>query len=294
MSVRKLGYIGMNVADLAAVETIFGRVLGMQASKSADAKTVSFRMDERRHRFTFMAAERDSLAYVGWETDTREGLQRVAERVAQHGYAVVPGTAQEKTERAVLDLFSFTGPDGVRVEIFFGGIEDVTPFQAAHGISGYRTGDQGLGHLVLGSADPDACVHFYREILDFQVSDYIHWDVCRATFLHCNPRHHSLAVMNACFGTDAGQMNHVMVQANSMDDVGRAYDVVRELGIPVVLTLGKHSNDHMTSFYIQTPGGWAIECGHGAREIDADWDVKYYDTPRLWGHHLQSPPAPPG
>ncbi|WP_087687459.1 VOC family protein [Pandoraea sp. PE-S2R-1] len=292
MSVRKLGYVGLNVRDIATVKTIFGRVLGMQARPGGDG-TISYRMDARHHRFTFVPGNSDSLAYVGWETDSLEALQRLAETIGRQGHAVRPATAQEKAERAVLDMFWFDGPDGVRTEIAFGGIEDAEPFAPARTISGFRTEEQGLGHVVLGSADADATVKFYRDSLGFSVSDYIHWDVCRATFLHCNARHHSLAVMNPVYGTAAGQLNHVMVQANAMDDVGRAYDIVRDLGIPVVLTLGKHSNDHMTSFYIQTPGGWAIEYGHGAREIDNDWDVKYYDSPRLWGHHLQSPAVPP-
>ena len=62
--------------------------------------------------------------------------------------------------------------------------------------------------------------------------------------------------------------------------------------MPLVLTLGKHSNDHMTSFYMHTPGGWAIEFGYGALEIDEEWDVRFYDSPRLWGHSLKKPAAP--
>jgi 2,3-dihydroxybiphenyl 1,2-dioxygenase len=292
MSVSRLGYVGLNVRDMAAIETIFGRVLGMQPRPGTDGHAVSYRMDERCHRFTFMPAAQDSLAYVGWETDSLDALHALAERVAQQGIEVSRGSPQENAQRAVLERYSFDGPDGVRVEIFFGGIEDPTPCQSPQMVSGYCTRDQGLGHIVLASADPDATVRFYRDTLGFRVSDYVHWDVCRVTFLHCNARHHSLAVMNPVYGTAAGQLNHMMVQANAMDDVGRAYDRVRELGIPVVLTLGKHSNDHMTSFYMQTPGHWAIECGHGAREIDAQWEVRYYDSPRLWGHHLQSPAAP--
>jgi len=257
MGISRLGYIGMNVRDLGVVETVLGRVLGMQPRRGGDGDALSYRMDERHHRFTFIPAARDSLAYVGWEVDSLEALHRLAERIGQKGVSVTRGSVEEKSDRAVFELFSFRG------------------------------------HTVLGSADPDAAVRFYRETLGFEISDYVHWDIARVTFLHCNPRHHSLAVMNACYGTEPGQMNHLMVEAQSLDDVGRGYDLVRELEVPLVLTLGKHSNDHMTSFYIHMPGGWAIEYGYGGREIDADWEVKYYDSPRLWGHHLQSPAAPP-
>lgn len=294
MSELRLGYLGMQVRDAEAVSQIFGQVLGMQAREAATTTpgAVAFRMDERHHRIMLLPGSEDRVAYVGWETASVDALHALAECVAARGTTLRRGSQAELAARHVLEMYWFHAPDGVRTEIAFGLVEDATPFVPAYGGAGFRTGEQGLGHIVLGSTAPESTVRFYRESLGFSPSDYIRWDVADVTFLHCNTRHHSLAVMNAVYGTAPGQLNHVMVQANAMDDVGRAYDRVRELEIPVVLTLGKHSNDHMTSFYIQTPGGWAIEYGHGAREIDADWQVQYYDSPRLWGHHLQQPAAP--
>lgn len=72
-----------------------------------------------------------------------------------------------------------------------------------------------------------------------------------------------------------------------MDDVGYGYDIVRDLGIPVTIEPGKHSNDHMQSFYLQTPSGFWIEYGFGGREIGPDWEIKSYDQPMLWGHRVQ-------
>ena len=34
---------------------------------------------------------------------------------------------------------------------------------------------------------------FYREVLDFTLTDYVDIQAARAVFLHVNPRHHSLA-----------------------------------------------------------------------------------------------------
>ena len=48
-------------------------------------------------------------------------------------------------------------------------------------------------------------------------------------------------------------MHHMMVELFSLDDVGQAYDVA--LGEPdrIGVTLGRHTNDFMTSFYAKTP-----------------------------------------
>jgi len=45
-------------------------------------------------------------------------------------------------------------------------------------------------------------------------------------------------------------------------------------------------NDHMVSFYMANPSGFALEYGWGARMIDEPtWQVEHYDTAdSLWGH----------
>ena len=45
-------------------------------------------------------------------------------------------------------------------------------------------------------------------------------------------------------------------------------------------------NDHMVSFYMANPSGFALEYGWGARMIEeATWQVEHYDTAdSLWGH----------
>jgi formate-dependent phosphoribosylglycinamide formyltransferase (GAR transformylase) len=69
------------------------------------------------------------------------------------------------------------------------------------------------------------------------------------------------------------------------DDVGAAFDRLwaSDLGIPN--GLGRHDNDGMFSFYLQTPVGFQIEVGHGARVITDGWaDDRRYDAISAWGH----------
>ncbi|GAA4017936.1 VOC family protein [Actimicrobium antarcticum] len=286
-SVTRLGYIGLNVTDIAAWEPILIQVLGFEPRPQQPGEALQLRMDDRHHRFTLYPAESNSFAYVGWEVDTRDDFFALYDKLTKNQVPVVKGTSEEKRERAVMELMRFPNPDGAVQEIFFGGVEDNQPFRPSRAISGYRTGEQGLGHILFAAADAELTVNFYREQLGFRLSDYIHWDDAQATFMHCNPRHHSLAITNPCFGTGPGELNHFMVQANSIDDVGRGYDLVQQLGIPLILTLGKHTNDKMTSFYMITPAGFAIEYGFGACEIDdKNWEVKFYNAPKIWGHNL--------
>ena len=67
-------------------------------------------------------------------------------------------------------------------------------------------------------------------------------------------------------------MHHLMVELFSLDDVGQAYDVALTKADRISVTLGRHTNDLMTSFYAKSPSAFMVECGWGGREIDpATW-----------------------
>jgi hypothetical protein len=76
-----------------------------------------------------------------------------------------------------------------------------------------------------------------------------------------------------------------MLQTIDMDDVGRALDRAAAAGLTITSSLGRHTNDRMTSFYVRTPSGFDVEYGWGGLEVDDDhWTVTSYDATSLWGH----------
>jgi hypothetical protein len=89
-----------------------------------------------------------------------------------------------------------------------------------------------------------------------------------------------------------GDLNHLALTVRDFDDLGYAYDIVRDNRIPVVMTLGRHVNDLATSFYVANPSRSAIEMTWGGLQVDENWVVKHYDDTRIWGHHLFLPPQP--
>jgi hypothetical protein len=84
-----------------------------------------------------------------------------------------------------------------------------------------------------------------------------------------------------------------MVELFSLDDVGQSYDIALSQQERVSVTLGRHTNDLMTSFYARTPSSFMVECGWGGREIDPTWQpFELTDGPSLWGHErVWLPPA---
>ena len=105
------------------------------------------------------------------------------------------------------------------------------------------------------SARQTAFEQFYTEVLGFNVSDTIEAGTT-LRFFHCPghaARHHTVAMVSA---PGMVGLHHVMLEVNDLDDVGNALDIDNQRQIPLAMSLGRHTNDQMTSFYVRTPSGF--------------------------------------
>lgn len=280
MSVQALGYVGIGSVNLDDWSDFATNQLGLQAMDRTDSCR-TFRMDDRRQRLIADSERPEAQRYFGWEVADAPALDALAARLEAAGVSVTHEPKARADQRFVQDLISFQDPDGNRLEAFYGPMLADTPFQPARNISGFRTGAQGLGHAVLMVADFGKALSFYMDLLGFRISDFMRGPL-NAAFLHVNSRHHSLALFEH---PKRLGLHHLMMELYSLDDVGQGYD--RALGVQdrVAVTLGRHHNDYMTSFYMRTPSDFLVEYGWGAREVTPDWKPEQLDTlASFWGH----------
>ena len=285
--IRSLAYLGVDSPDYKEWETFGPEVLGLQHAGHGQDGAVRFRLDDAAHRITIHPGERNRISYIGWSIKDEGEAKTVANRVAAHGIEVTRSGQQECEQRKVEGFYWFHDPSGFRHELSWGQVHTVTPFRAGRAISGFRTADQGLGHVVLAVADLAESDRFYREVLGFHQSDTVRdGGGLEAHFYHVNGRHHSLAI--SALPTREVAFLHLMIEVNDLDDVGTAHDMCEHRGIPITTTLGRHSNDRMISFYMYTPSGFRLEYGYGGLNVDNDlWIPRTYDKPSSWGHHRQ-------
>jgi 2,3-dihydroxybiphenyl 1,2-dioxygenase len=280
MTVQALGYVGFGSRDIDDWRQFGTGLVGLQAVERGNS-LLAFRMDDRKQRIVIDRAMAEGERFFGWEVADAAALDALAARLESAGVDVVAEPRTLADTRRVRALISFRDPAGNRLEAFYGAEIDDTPFSPGRSISGFRTGPLGLGHAVLTVESIDAVMPFYVDVLGFGLSDYI-LKPFRAYFFHINARHHSLALIE----TGRNGMHHLMVELFSLDDVGQAYDIAQTQQDRVSVTLGRHTNDFMTSFYAKTPSAFMIECGWGGREVDpSNWkSVEMFDGPSLWGH----------
>jgi 2,3-dihydroxybiphenyl 1,2-dioxygenase len=288
MTLLGLGYAGFGSDALDDWRQFGTGLVGLQAVERGNS-LLAFRMDDRKQRIVIDRAMPDGARFFGWELADAAALDQLAARLQA---AEIDVTAEPQTladTRRVRGLISFRDPAGNRLEAFYGAEIADTPFSPGRSISGFRTGPLGVGHAVLTVENIDAMMAFYVDVLGFGLSDYIEKPF-RAYFFHVNARHHSLALIE----TGKNGMHHLMVELFSLDDVGQCYDIALTEPERVNVTLGRHTNDLMTSFYAKTPSSFMVECGWGGREIDpSTWrPLELKDGPSLWGHErVWLPPA---
>jgi 2,3-dihydroxybiphenyl 1,2-dioxygenase len=286
--IRGLGYIWVQSQDLVRWRELAVDALGFQAAAGSETDRLLLRMDERPSRLVVSAGEVDRVLAVGWEVRDQYALAQVRRALEAAGVAVKEMADEDLADRRVEAAIFFDDPAGTPVEVFFGPELDHSPVLTGYG-QRFLTGDQGMGHVVLPTTDPDATSAFYCEVLGFRPRGAIGVGPrgrgrARVRFLGVNQRHHSLAVCPAPHGEAPGLV-HLMVEVDELDAVGRALDAVNKHGFSVSSTLGRHTNDKMISFYVRAPGGWDLEYGtEGLRVDEASYTAEEITADSYWGH----------
>jgi len=287
--VKELAYVVYEVSDLADWEHFGITLLGMQLGEKLD-NGFTLRTDEKAHRWVVTEGPADDLVRSGYEVESAEALDALVAELTVAGVEVTEGGAELAAARKVERVVLTADPVGNEIELVVGFADADTPFRSETLLGGFVTGAGGAGHQVLLSkgVSREDYMAFYQGLLGFKISDIIIEEVAPGIFadlifLHCNPRHHTVALGDM---PHPKKTHHFMVEVTDIRDVGLAWDRCLKAGQPFEMTLGMHPNDHMFSFYVRTPSGFSVEYGWGGLLIDdATWEVKTLDQLNSWGHH---------
>jgi 3,4-dihydroxy-9,10-secoandrosta-1,3,5(10)-triene-9,17-dione 4,5-dioxygenase len=288
--ISSLGYLRIESADPAAWREFGTRILGLTEGRGPDPEAVYLRMDDFPARLIIVPGTEDRLLASGWEVADQQTLTEVAHILSAADVPVKAGDEAELADRRVGGLLHADDPSGNSLEIFCGAIMDNRPAVSPYGTR-FVTGDQGLGHVVLPVLSDAETLAFYTDLLGFRLRDSMRmpgeffgrpggqvW----MRFLGCCPRHHSLALAPM---SPAAGIVHLMIEVATLDDVGRALDRCTRRKAPISSTLGRHANDLMVSFYVQTPSGFDIEYGTDGQVVDdGTWVSRESTAVSLWGH----------
>lgn len=296
MSVAAIGYLRIEARDSAAWMDFGTGVLGLMDAAREDSEGARFlRMDRHPFRFMIEQGEQDRLRAIGLEYRSAAAWQDACDALVQAGHSLTRGPAEQAARRCVTRFVTAKDPSGNTLELYHGRQLDYLPLNSPAGINRFITGDEftgdlGFGHAVIPAPELEASVAFYSELIGLAVCDELKLATppSQVIFMHAdNPRQHSLALYDQ---PHPAGLVHMMVEVETLDEVGRALDRAKQAGHPVIATLGRHVNDNMCSFYVLAPGGIAVEYGYDGLLVDWQHYTPTVSTEGdLWGHEYHFP-----
>ncbi len=287
-SIDSLGYIGLEVSDVNKWIDYLTNVLGLQYAGANAVDEHIFRMDDYAARIYLREGPADDIVFAGWEVNKKADFEALMHRLDAEGIDVTEAIEEKRDIRRVSCLFTIKDPNGLELQIYHGPtVDNHDPFRSPRSISGFKAADLGVGHIVLSTPDLEMSRAFYEGLLGFKVSDYIKLFPLKdeIIFMRCNPRHHSLAFAHV---PSPKRLEHFMIEMLGVDDVMSTFEMVEKGDIRLASDMGRHSNDKMFSFYMESPSGFEIGCGcDGLVVDDASWNIRRYDKGSVWGHNLR-------
>lgn len=290
----ELGYLRVEVVDPDGVAAFLADIVGLARGVPTAGGDLTLTDDAAAQRVLVGPGDRNDVTTLGFEATDEDAFAAALHRLAVAGHPAAEADDAMCRERRVRRLATVAAPWGSSVEIALGLERSAAAPSTPLMPGGFLTACQGFGHAVIATTAFDESIRFAIEGLGLAQSDWLVTELApgielEVRFLHCNARHHTLALARAPFELPQ-QLHHVMFETNDRDDVGRAYDRAFTAGLPLPNGLGRHDNDHMFSFYVESPAGFQVEVGHGARRIAEPWtDDRRYDRISAWGHQPVRP-----
>ncbi len=298
MDIRALAYVIIESTDIDQWRHFATQVVGMmEADFGGDPQNLYLKMDEYPYRFLIQKGEQDRFVRSGWQLPDKPGFEQALAELDQAGMNFTLGAQEAATKRHVAAFAALTAPGGIELELCYDANLDYEPLVSPVGVKRFVTGEfgsMGLGHIAVATPDLEASHAFFTQVLGFGQTDYMHFHFNPEPgdpgqglhFLHCNnPRHHSVALFQSAEPMP-GNLVHMMVEVEDVDELGYFMDRVKHHGVKVDTPLGRHTNDRMISTYVQTPAGFALEVGYGGLQLDwTTFTPTRSAKPSLWGHH---------
>jgi len=291
MGVTELGYVVFGVSDLAEWREFATSLLGLEAvMEPGEPNRLYLRSDYHHHRIVLEQDGRDDLSAAGLRVAGVEEFAAMQANLRAAGIHFEQGSPELIRQRRVLDLIILKDPADNPIEIFHGPlIQPHLPFHPGRRMHSHFLTGGGVGHMILRNAGLDAMYRFYRGLgmrggVEYKIAAP-GGNSAEVLFMHCNDRDHTVA-----FGPPGSKsVNHLMLEVTNIDDVFMTHDLMQASRYPVMISLGKHANDHMFSFYVQSPSGWLVEVGYGGRP--ATHQSEYYERD-TYGHVFSAQMGP--
>ena len=254
---RKLGYVELNVSDLARSRAFYEGMLGLQFVGQGPSGELRFRCSEDPYTVVLHQGEASGHKRTGLMLEDDAQFDHLFARLRAAGIPYEELSGTECAERGFVRAARMVDPNFSAVMEFYLGATtqpcEFTPTLAKI---------QRLGHVVWGAPKLEESLAHFRDVLNFEPSDYIKGVF---GFFHCwpNPWHHGVAVGRAA----SPVYHHTNFMVSEIDDIGRAIHRLNRAGVPIVYGPGRHLASGSAFLYFLDPDGLTCEYSFGMEQF---------------------------
>ena len=260
IDLHDIRYVRLGTRDLPAANRYARDLLGLEFARE-EAGAHYFRSDGRDHTLVYFEGDPGDHT-LGFEVRTAAELDGAAAQLSNAGVEVRVGTAAQCAQRRVEAFVNFRDPTGNSIDL------TVRPHHSGKRYFPSRdAGITGFSHVGLCSTDPVRDERFWTQVLGAKVSDRIG----SAALLRIDEVHHKIALFPAA-RTGVQHINH---QLASMDDLMRAWYLLKSRGVRIVFGPGRHPTSGACFLYFEGPDGMVYEYSTGVRLITAEQEADH-------------------
>ncbi|MBX5222226.1 glyoxalase [Rhizobium sp. NLR8a] len=243
--------------DLAASVDFYTRVWGLDVVAEAEDKIFLAATGDDFHVLELKQSDRSELRKISFRVGTAEALVWLLAKTVAAGCTVLReiGLADGP---AGGERFVIREPQGSALEFVHGDCRKQGVVVANR--------PQRLAHVNINSAEIEALSDFYRNILDFRLTDRSKL----MAFLRCNDDHHAVVLAEA----PVNGLNHVAFLMPDLESVMRGSGRVVDHGYPIGWGVGRHGPGDNVFVYFVDPQGVVIEYTAEVLQVDDGYRFK--------------------
>src|SRR5262245_15585911 len=255
---RKLGYVELNVSDIAKSENFYKDIVGLERVGKRQDGSVLFRCDVDRYSLALHQGEPAGFKRVGWMLENASQFENLHTRLRECGVPYEELPTSECKARQIGRATRMVEANANATLEFYIPKDDTPnkPFEATH------TKIQRLGHVVFCTPRSKEAVTVFRDVLNFRVSDSIGENI---TFMRPfpNPFHHGIGI-----GRGARPLfHHLNFMVTEIDGIGRALNRLKRNNVQIVYGPGRHPPSDSIFLYFLDPDGITLEYSFGMEEF---------------------------
>ncbi len=276
--ILRLSHATVRVPDLELAVAYYAEVVGLIVTGGDSERAYLKGWDEQQHHSLILQqAPTYGLDGLTFKVIEEAELDRLADRIADAGIAVERFHPGEVAEAAGTTA-RFTAPSGHTIDLECGqgqvgnGLSLINPPPAPDNLVGMHP--PRLDHIFLLCEDVDGVTAFFRDVLEFRLTEEIVADDGHqlATFLERTHTPHDIAFLT---GPDGG-FHHLAFWVDEWTDLRTAADTCAYHGVTIDAGPTRHGATRGCGLYFFDPAGNRNEVYTGGYHFDPD------DKPTVW------------